>query len=110
MVLDRHWRGELVVVVDGTDPDGGQPDEALIEVVEVGAQAALDTLGPDALGLVVASVRSGRGLRPGDDETWSAMASLTEDHGLVLVEWFVVAPGGIHCPRDVAGVSARWPA
>jgi hypothetical protein len=109
MVLDRHWRGELVVVVDGTDPDGDPPDEPLIDVVELGAQVAGDTLGPKALGLVVASVRRGRDLRSGDTETWSAMDSLARERGLVLVEWFVAAPGGIHCPRDVAGDPARWP-
>jgi hypothetical protein len=37
------------------------------------------------------------------------LATLADHHGLVLVEWFVVATGGIHCPRDVTGDPPRWP-
>lgn len=113
MVLDRRWRGELVIVVDGSEPEVGAPHEPVVEplvdAVEVGTLAALDVLGSDALGLVVASVRTARGVRPGDAETWSTISAQAHQHGLVLVEWFVVAAGGIYCPRDLVGDVPRWP-
>lgn len=109
MVLDHRWRGELVAVIDGNGPDSGPPVEPLLEVVDVAATAARGALGVEALGMVVATVRAGHGLRAGDADAWCAMSRRAEHHGLTLIEWFVIGPGGIHCPRDVAGEPARWP-
>jgi len=45
---------------------------------------------------------------PGDIERWIGAGRLTEAHGIELVEWFVVGPSGVACPREFLGDPERW--
>jgi len=77
---------------------------------EAGAGSADTDIGV-ASSLVVASVR----LRSqemsflDDVDLWQQMSDLTEQYGIILLEWFVITPAGISCPRDILGEPDRWP-
>ena len=77
---------------------------------EAGASAAaIDVAG--ASSLVVASVRlQDRASSLLDDvDLWQQMSDLTEQYGIILLEWFVLGPMGVSCPRDILGEPDRWP-
>jgi hypothetical protein len=104
VTLDRDRRGLGIVVVDGThDPD------AVIEVVECLAGAAGHHA--DIGGLVLATVWPDPTSRTvggyGDVERWMEASGIAEEHGIELVEWFVIADA-ITCPRDRLGEPPRW--
>jgi hypothetical protein len=101
-VLDHQGIGGVVIVVSGTHA----PDSVL-HVVEFMATAAEGS--PRAASLVVASVRPSGGVLPGDVDRWLEASELTDLRGIRLVEWYVVGPGGIECPRDLLGEPERWP-
>lgn len=99
--LDDAGVGGLITVVSGTaDAD------SVIRVVEYMSQAAEGV--PHATCLVVASVRPAGGLLPGDDERWRQLDRITAEHGVQLLEWFVIGLDGAHCPRELAGDAGRW--
>jgi hypothetical protein len=101
VVVDDAHRGLGLVSVSGTT----EPDQ-VVTVVECLAQpAAFDG---EAGGLIVASVRPGGGVEPGDVDRWFEMSDLSDAAGLELVEWFVVGRS-ISCPRDLVGAPPRWP-
>ena len=107
-VLDDDGRGTTVLVVDGTE----QPD-AVVDVVERVAAAA-EAAGATAI--VVASVRPSpvtiddAATGVDDVDRWLEASDVAADHGIELLEWFVVGPTGIVCPREAFGEPPRWPA
>ncbi|MET0144849.1 MAG: hypothetical protein ABW328_08710 [Ilumatobacteraceae bacterium] len=105
LLLDEDHRGRTVVVVAGTE----EPD-ALIDVVERLADSMVGS-GHDGA-LVVASIRPGGGLEPGDDDRWIEASDLADDAGVELLEWFVVTERPDRttawCPRDLLGEPPRW--
>ena len=106
LVLGDDHRGRSIVVVDGTD----DPD-AVVAVVERLADT-IAVSGRDGA-LVVASIRPGRGLVPGDVDRWLEASGIADDAGVDLLEWFVVdghaGTGTAWCPRDLLGEPPRWP-
>ena len=107
-VLDDDGRGTTVLVVDGTE----QPD-AVVDVVERVAAAA-EAAGATAI--VVASVRPSpvtiddAATGVDDVDRWLEASDVAADHGIELLEWYVVSPTGIVCPREAFGEPPRWPA
>ncbi len=100
--LDDEGVGGVITVVSGTtDADSVLP---VIECLSRAADGA-----EQARSLVVASVRPGGGPCPGDVERWSRLVGIAADHGVRLLEWFVIGAHGVHCPRDLAGQPERWP-
>jgi len=102
MFLDDAWRGSSLVTITGTD----DPFQ-IIEIAETMALAG--TSSPDVNGLVLASVRPGGSVLPGDDELWLEAADVAEDVGLVLVDWLIIGRDGTHSPRELLGMPSRWP-
>jgi hypothetical protein len=101
-LLDHRGVGGVVIVVEGTlTPD------SVLDVVEVMAQTAERV--PHLTSLVVASVRPGSGVLPGDIDRWLEASSIATLHGIELLEWYVMAPHGPECPRDLLGEPERWP-
>ena len=45
---------------------------------------------------------------PGDIDRWVEANEITETYGIELVEWFVVGPAGVDCPRELLGEPERW--
>ena len=64
---------------------------------------------PRARSIVLASVRPDSGMLPGDVDRWLEASAIVDQHGLVLLEWFVIGPMGPECPRDLLGEPERWP-
>jgi pimeloyl-ACP methyl ester carboxylesterase len=100
--LDRHDMGGLVVAVTGTT----RPD-MLFGVLESMCLAAQTT--PQAERLVMASVRPDGGVLPGDVDRWLEASAFCDLFDIELVEWFVIGPHGLECPRDLLGEPERWP-
>jgi hypothetical protein len=101
-LLDSNGIGGIITVVSGTE----EPD-AVVDVVEVMSRAGEGV--ERARSLVVASVRPASGVLPGDVDRWLECSAIAEECGLQLVEWFVVGPHGVECPRDLLGEPERWP-
>ena len=60
-------------------------------------------------GLVLATVRPDTtGMLPGDIDRWLEADSITDSHGIELVEWFIIGPAGVDCPRELLGEPDRW--
>lgn len=100
-LIDGCNRANTIVVVSGTE----QPDD-VIEVAEI--MAMTGSRSAELCGLVIASVRSASLLLPGDLDRWWNLQAITDSHGIELVEWIVVGPGGIECPRQLVGEPERW--
>lgn len=100
-VLDQHGVGGVITLVSGTV----QPDSVLA-VAECIARAGEHV--PRAAALVLATVRPGGGVLPGDVDRWLEASDLVQARGLVLLEWFVFADGYVCCPRDLFGEPERW--
>ena len=45
---------------------------------------------------------------PGDIDRWLEADSITDSHGIELIEWFVIDPAGVECPRELLGEPDRW--
>lgn len=99
-VLDDARRGLAIAVVTRTV----RPDDVL-EVVECLTQPS--THAGAASAIVVASVRPGAGLDPGDADRWLEQSAIAEQHGVELLEWFVIGTE-VLCPRDLLGETPRW--
>ena len=102
-LLDDRWVGGVIVSVDNTNLP-----EHLLGVVEVMSIAGGRT--PPVQSLVVATVRPEHDAEPADGDLWLQASHLAEQHGIVLVEWFVFGPAGFRCPRELVGEPPRWPA
>lgn len=121
----RRGLGCIVVVSDTDDPD------AVLTVADTMAEVALchDAESGGSCSLVIASIRSFVLSDPGDDPDddpdgdpdsqfapddrddlgrWLDLSDLTEDRGLLVREWFVIDPDGVHCPRELCGEPDRW--
>jgi hypothetical protein len=57
---------------------------------------------------VIATVRPHDGVLPGDVDRWLDASSIARDHGIELIEWYVIGPHGTQCPRDLLGEPERW--
>lgn len=101
-LLDHDGFGSTLLCVSGTD----RPD-AMLGVVECVARAGEGIA--RLASIVVASIRPAGGLVPGDVDRWLEASDLADQHGLRLVEWFVIGPNGPECPRDLIGEPERWP-
>ncbi len=104
ILVDAERRGIALVVVTGTtDPD------AVIEVVEcLSAPAVHDGRHH---GMIVATVRpDGRDEidGAGDVERWMELSTIADDHCVEVIEWFVIEPDSVSCPRDRLGEPPRW--
>ncbi|MCE9623732.1 MAG: hypothetical protein K8R99_15440 [Actinomycetia bacterium] len=100
-VLDAHGQGGVITIVSGTvDAD------SVLPVTECMARAAerIDR----ATSLVVASVRPGGCLLPGDLDRWMEASTLAAAYGVTLIEWFIITEAGVQCPRDLLGEPERW--
>lgn len=86
--------------------DGTHELDALFDVVTV--MTGIATRVPPFSLLVMASVRPHCGVLPGDADRWMEASDLADARGVRLVEWYVIGPGGMHCPRALLGEPARW--
>jgi hypothetical protein len=101
-LLDDAGYGSTIIIVAGTD----RPDQ-LLDVVEHLAVAG--GCSGTFTSLVVASVRPGGGLEPGDVDRWFDASDLAEEHGVELLEWFVYDGYRFERPRELIGERERWP-
>ncbi len=104
--VDESGRSNLITVVSGTT----EPDSVLT-VAECMALAASQL--PGLCGLVLASVRPActpnlPATMPGDIDRWVEANEISDSYGIELVEWFVVGPSGVDCPRELLGEPERW--
>lgn len=105
-LLDDGGRSNIITIITGTT----EPDSVLA-VADCMARAG--STAPALCGLVVASVRPGTvanasATLPGDMDRWLEIDAITESHGIELIEWFVVGPAGVDCPRALLGDPERW--
>ena len=104
--LDDEARSNKITIVTGTvDPD------SVLEVAETLSLAAETS--PALCGLVLATVRPNAdrvhtAILPGDIDRWTEASTITDAHGIELIEWFVIGPNGVACPREVLGDPERW--
>ena len=42
------------------------------------------------------------------DGSGGQLSRLGVEHGIELIEWFIVGPSGVDCPRDLLGEPQRW--
>ena len=100
-VLDSHGQGGVITIVSGTvDAD------SVLPVTECMARAAERV--ERATSLVVASVRPGGCVLPGDLDRWMEASTLAAAYGVTLIEWFIITESGAQCPRDLLGEPERW--
>ena len=103
LFLDESGRSNTITVVSGTtDPD------SVLTVAECLAVAGGRS--PTLCGVVLATVRPGPAptALPGDLDRWMQATEITESHGIELVEWFIIGPAGVECPRQLLGEAERW--
>lgn len=99
--LDDEGRGGVITIVsDTTDPT------TVLPVAECLCRAAEGV--PSASALVIASLRPGGTLLAADGERWRDLSRVAADHGVRLLEWFVIGGDGVHCPRELVGDPDRW--
>jgi hypothetical protein len=101
-MLDDHGMGGLVIAFEDVE----SPD-AVLHIVDVMSLAGERVAA--VASLVVASVRPGGGIVPGDLDRWLEASTLCAERGLQLTEWFVIGDMGPMCPRDLLGEPPRWP-
>jgi hypothetical protein len=104
--LDETSRSSTITIVSGTT----EPDSVL-SVAECMALAGARA--PTLCGVVLATVRPhGSHNLPatlaGDVDRWVQANEITESHGIELIEWFVVGPTSVECPREMLGEPERW--
>jgi hypothetical protein len=104
--LDHTSRSNTITVVSGTtDPD------SVLSVAECMSLAGARL--PTLCGVVLATVRPDAAPNlpatlPGDIDRWIEANEITESNGIELIEWFIVGPAGIDCPRELLGEPQRW--
>jgi hypothetical protein len=100
LLLDDDRCGRTVAVVAGT-----RRAEAVIDVVECMADALAGSGGGH---LVVATVRPGVGLLPGDTDRWLDASAIAEDRGCTLLDWYVIDHRVACCVPDLLAEAPRW--
>lgn len=105
-LLDETSRSNVITVVSGTT----EPDSVL-SVAE--CMAAAGGRSHAMCGVVLATVRPNAppnmpATLPGDLDRWVEANEITESHGIELIEWFVIGPAGVDCPRTLLGEPERW--
>ncbi len=110
-LLDNTSRSNTITVVSGTT----EPDSVLsvAECMAVAGGKSPARGGLARCGLVLATVRpqtanNTTATLPGDLDRWLEANEITESHGIELIEWFVVGPTGVDCPRELLGEPERW--
>lgn len=104
--LDHTSRSKIITVVSGTtDPD------SVLSVAECMSLAGARS--PTLCGVVLATVRPQAepnlpSTLPGDIDRWIEASDITESNGIELIEWFIVGPAGVDCPRELLGEPPRW--
>lgn len=101
LTLDADRCGMHLAVVSSTTSD-----DAVVDVTE----RLLDASGPidDIDGIIVASVRPGcAGPCSHDRERWWLIDDVAMDHGVELVEWFLIGDT-VSCPRRLTSDPPRW--
>lgn len=107
VLLDRRRCGIAIVSVDGT--------HAADDVLHVARHVLDPAVGHDRVAAaVIATVRPGR--HPGagdadpsgDADRWLELDGIATDHGVALLDWFVLDDGGVSRPRDLVAAPARW--
>ena len=100
--LDEASCSSTITIVSGTtDPD------SIVSVAECMAVAAGRS--PSLCGVVLATVRPDTaGMLPGDLDRWLLLDAITESHGTMIVEWFIIGAAGVECPRELLGEPDRW--
>lgn len=101
MFLDAKRCGSTLVTVSDT----AEPF-CVVDVAEAMALCATENAEVEAL--VIASVRPGGGLLPGDDDLWLEAADVVDLCGLILIDWLVIGRHGTHSPRRELGLPSRW--
>ncbi len=110
-LLDDTSRSNTITVVSGTtDPDSVL---SVAECMAVAGSKSPAWCGLARCGLVLATVRpqtahNTTATLPGDLDRWLEANDITESHGIELIEWFVVGPAGVDCPRELLGEPERW--
>jgi hypothetical protein len=106
-LLDDAFRGlGPITVISGTD----DPDAVLRIADLMGEVGAFhDAFNDSASGLVIVTVRPHDDLLPDDAERWCRASDLADDHGVILIEWFVLGRSAVSYPRELANEPARWP-
>jgi hypothetical protein len=100
--VDHAGCSNTITVVSGT----AEPD-AVLSVAECLAMAASGSA--SLCGVILTTVRPDAcGPLPGDVARWSEAATITDAHGIELIEWFVIDRSGVACPRQLAGDPSRW--
>ena len=100
--LDETSRSNTITIVSGTT----EPD-SLLSIAECMAVAGAGSV--TLCGLVLATVRPDTtGMLPGDIERWLEAGSITDSHGIELIEWFIIGPAGVSCPREWLDEPDRW--
>jgi hypothetical protein len=104
--LDENSRSSTITVISGTsDPD------SMLSIVECLTMVVVSS--PSLCGFVLATVRPASppnlpATQPGDVDRWIEANEIADSHGVELIEWFVVGPAGIDCPREMLGEPERW--
>jgi hypothetical protein len=104
--LDDLSRSNTITVISGTvDPD------SVLTVAECMAMAGSSVAA--LCGVVLATVRPDAppnvgATLPGDMDRWIESDQMLEAHGIELIEWFVIGPSGVDCPRELLGEPERW--
>ena len=100
--LDDTSRSNTITIVSGTT----EPDS----VLSIAECMAVAGSGSSTLcGLVLATVRPDTtGMLTGDIERWLEACSITDSHGIELIEWFIIGPAGVEYPRRLLGEPDRW--
>ena len=104
--LDHTGRSNTITVISGTI----DPDSVLLVADCVSLAGARS---PTLCGVVLATVRPTTASNlsatlPGDIDRWIQAGEITESNGIELIEWFVVGPAGVDCPRELLGEPERW--
>ena len=100
--LDETCCSNTITIVSGTiDPD------SVLSVAECMALAAGSST--SLCGVVLATVRPDEPcILVGDIDRWLDADSITESYGIELIEWYIIGPSGVECPRDLLGEPPRW--
>jgi hypothetical protein len=106
LLLDADRCGLTALVVQDTH----EPDHVL-DVASTIAEAARH--GGELAAVVLASVRVSTYPtqpfpEPDDVDRWLDLSELISEAGVELLEWFVIDPTGVWCPRDLLGEPPRW--
>lgn len=107
-LLDDDGFGTTVLLVNGTD----RPEDVIgvvEQVAEAGAVSGASALFVASVRPVAPSPDEAIEVAEGDIDRWLEASELADDEGLELLEWFVVGPAGVICPRELLGEPPRWP-